>query len=44
MRANEHLKGEPHKREVFLIASSLIVVKAENIYRNTTKMNKTMET
>ena len=40
--AIEHLKGELHKSEV-LIASTLLVVKAENIYRNTTKMHKTMK-
>ena len=41
--ATEQLRGELHKSEVFLIASTLLVVKAENIYRNTIKMHKTME-
>ena len=36
----EHLRGEPHKGEV-LIASTLLVMKAYNIYQNTTKMYKT---
>ena len=39
----EHLSGEHQKSEVLLIASTLFVVKAENIYQNTTKMHKTME-
>ena len=38
--ATEQRKGEPHKSEVLLIASTLIVVKAENISRNTIKMHK----
>ena len=44
MKKTEKLRGELHKSEVFLIASPLLVVKAENIYRNTIKMHKTMET
>ena len=32
-----------HKSEVLLIASTLIVMKAENTYRNTNEMHKTME-
>ena len=30
---NEHLRGEPHKSEV-LIASTLLVMKAHNVYQN----------
>ena len=37
------LSGELHKSESLLIASTLLVVKAENIYRNTSKMDITME-
>ena len=40
----EHLRGELHKSEVLLIASTLLLVKAENMYRNTIKMHKKMET
>ena len=36
--ATEKLSGEFHKREVLLIAITLLVVKTENIYRNTSKM------
>ena len=39
--ATEHLRGEPHKSEVLLIASTLLVVKAENKYWNTAKIYKT---
>ena len=42
--ATKQLRGEVHKSEVLLIASTLLVVKVENIYQNTTKMHKTMET
>ena len=35
-----NLRGELHKSEVLLIASTLLVVKAENIYRNTIKYAK----
>ena len=42
--ATEQLRGELHKTEVLLIASTLLVLKAENIYRNTIRMRKTMET
>ena len=35
---------ELHKSEVLLIASALLMVKAKNIYWNTIKMHKTMET
>ena len=38
----EQLRGEPHKSEVLLIANTLLVVKAKNIYRNIIKMHKTM--
>ena len=38
------MRGELHKSEVFLIASTLLVVKTKNIYRNAIKMHKTMET
>ena len=34
-----YLNGELHKSEVLLIASTLLVVKTENIYRNTTEMH-----
>ena len=37
------LSGELHKSESLLIASTLLVVKAENIYRNTSKMDITMK-
>ena len=42
--AHLELSGELHKSEVLLIASTLLAVKAENIYRNTIKMHKPMET
>ena len=42
INATEQLGGELHKSEVLLIASTLLVVKAENIYRKTIKMHKTM--
>ena len=42
--ATEQLRGELHRTEIILIASTLLVVKAENIYRNTIKMHKTMKT
>ena len=42
--ATEQLRGELHKSEVLLIASTLLVVQAENVYRNTIKMHKMMET
>ena len=32
--APEQLRGELHKSKVLLITSTLLVVKAENIYRN----------
>ena len=35
MKKTEKLRGELHKSEVFLIASPLLVVKAENIYIGT---------
>ena len=44
LSATENLREKVHKSEVLLIARILLVVKAENIYKNTTKMNKTMET
>ena len=37
-----HLRGEPHKDEV-LIASTLLVMKAYNIYQNTAKMYNTKQ-
>ena len=40
----ERLSDELHKSEVLLIASILLVVKAANIYRNTSKMHITIET
>ena len=43
-RATVQLRSSLHKSEVLLIVSILLVVKAENIYRNTNKMHKTMET
>ena len=42
--ATEQLKGEIHKSKVLLTATTLLVVKAENIYQNTMKMPKSMET
>ena len=42
--ATKQLIGEFHKSEVLLIASTLLVVKAKNIYWNTIKMHKMMET
>ena len=41
--ATEQLRGELHKSEVLLIASALLVVKTENVNRNTIKMHKTMK-
>ena len=38
--ATEQLRGELHKSEVLLIASTLLAVKVENIYRNTIKCTK----
>ena len=35
---------ELDKSEILRIVSTLLLVKAENIYRNTTKMHKTIET
>ena len=43
-RATVQLRSSLHKSEVLLIVSIFFVVKAENIYRNTNKMHKTMET
>ena len=40
----EHLSGEFHKSEVLLTDTTLLVVKAESIYRNTTKMYKPIKT
>ena len=40
----EQLSGELHMGEVFLIASTRLVMKTENIYQNTRKMHITMET
>ena len=42
--ATEQLRGELHKSEVLLTASTRLVVKAKNLYQNTIKMQKTMET
>ena len=42
--ATEHLRGDLHKNEVVIITSTLLVVKAKNIYPNSIKMHKTMET
>ena len=44
LSATEHLSGELQKSEVLLIARTLLMVKAKNLYRNTSKMLKTMET
>ena len=38
------MSGELRKSEVFIIASTLLVLKTENIYQNTSKMHITMET
>ena len=38
------MRAEPHKCEVPLIASTLFVVKAKKIHRNTTEMHNTVET
>ena len=38
------LSGELHISKVLLIANTLLVVKAENIYRKTRKVHITMET
>ena len=40
----EQLSDELHKSDVLLTASTLLVVKAEKIYRNTINMHQTMET
>ena len=37
------MRGEVHKSEVLLIGSTLLVVKVENIYMNTIKMQKTKQ-
>ena len=42
--ATEQLSGELHKSEVLLIASTLLVVKTEIIYRNTREMHIMMQT
>ena len=39
----EHQRVELHNSEVHLIANTLVVVKAENIYWNTTKVHKLIE-
>ena len=44
IRATEQLRGELHNSGLLLIASTLLVVKAENICWNTIKMHKTMKT
>ena len=41
---SEQISGELHKGKVYLTASTLLVVKAENIYQNTRKMHITIET
>ena len=38
------LNGELHKSEDLLITSTLLVLKTENIYQNTSKMHMAMET
>ena len=43
IRAAEQMTGELYKSEVLLVASTLLIVKTENIYWNTIKMHKTME-
>ena len=40
----EQLRDELHKSKVLLIASTLLVVKAENIYQNTIKIHKMLVT
>ena len=44
--ATGHLSGELHKSKVFQIANSLLVINiyAKNIYGNTTRMVKMIET
>ena len=42
--ATEYVKSELHKSEVLLIISTVLVVKTENINRNSNKMHKTIET
>ena len=42
--ATEQLRGELHKSKVLLIASTLLVVKTENIYQKIIQMQKTIET
>ena len=42
--ATEQLSDELLKSEVLLIASTLLVVKTENVYGNTREMQITMET
>ena len=41
--ATKQLRGEVHKSEVLLIGSTLLLVKVENIYMNTIKMQKTKQ-
>ena len=43
IRATEQLIGELPIYKVLLLASTLLLVKTENIYRNTKKMHITME-
>ena len=41
---NIWVSGELYKSEFLLISSTLLVVKDENIYQNTSKMHITMDT
>ena len=39
-----HLRSELDKSKTLLTANTLLAIKAENIYGNTTRMDKTIET
>ena len=41
--ATEQPRGELHKSEILVIASTLLVGKTKNIYQSTIKMHKLME-
>ena len=43
LNAAEHLSDELRRSQVFLMASTLLVMKAKNIYWNTSKTYITME-
>ena len=38
-----NMKEDPNKSEILLVTSTLLEVKAENIYQNATKMHQKME-